>query len=124
MAELVKTARLKPLAELRWMTIVLITKSLGKFMLSFAALFVAADFKGMKDSELLKEVIIALGSNSWLTLEFVFVDWFARLISHLMSWGGGCKCHSPDDRSDEARDCFYKGRRLDEAYEYCRLAWL
>ena len=46
------------------------------------------------------------------------VRWYTGVMTDLLKWGGGCRCHSKAHTQEERDSCPFKGKLLAEAYPH------
>lgn len=118
-AQMLQATSLVSFAAWRWGTLSSVCKALEGFLSTLGQHFDPRPFQDLRDSTDFKQVVSALRSPAWHN-QFRFVCWYTVRLSDLMSWVGGCGCHSPgsvaSDSASSAASCPQKGRRLTEAH--------
>lgn len=114
LAEVLRRTSLVSIALWRWGTLAKACGALDQFILSLAEHFDPKPFADQRDTVVVRNVVAALRSATWLAL-FRFVKWYTCKLEDLMNWVGGCACHEAALQDGRAVSCDRKGRRLTEA---------
>lgn len=116
-ASVIKTQKIKIFQAWRWSTLSNCCKSVDKIWYTFKSVFDATVFQKNRDLTSLGKICSAIGQESFTT-RFKLVTWIANWMSEIGEWIGGCSCHEEEHRAGMVVDCFWKGRRLEDAYDY------
>ena len=120
LANILKKLTLKKFTNWRWCTIDDVLKEINTIFASLSTFFREEPFRNMRNATLLRKTLRALKEMAW-RWQKKFVTWYSDWLCSLLRWQGGCDCHDPEDKSDEAQNCFFRGRRLKTAYTHaCR----
>ena len=122
LAALLESMTLPTFAAWRWATLDEVCKCVERFATSLSLFFDAHAFRNTKATVRLRIVAEALASKGWHA-QLTFVAWFCRVMTELLSWGGGCNCHGPQHSKAERDSCKNKGRRIGQAYLHA-MNWL
>ena len=113
LADLMDSTSLPSFASWRWETLHECLESIQRFHSSWSVAFDPSLFKTSRDKTKLALVCEALRCPLWRE-QLVVVSWFCQIMTSLLRWGSGCRCHRADDPG--RADCQFKGRLLPEAF--------
>ena len=119
LASVLESASLPRFADWRWATLNNCLKSLDTFLGSLVRVYEPGPFKKSRDTVRHKAVTEALASPEWLN-QFQVLKFYCGVMTDLLEWCGGCRCHGSNSSSSDRAQCLYKGRRLDEAFLHAR----
>ena len=117
LAALMGSARLPHFANWRWATLDDCLQAMSLFVQSWAAAFDPDIFKSSRDTTKLTLVTQALSSHDFHA-QLKTVRWYTGVMTDLLKWGGGCRCHSKAHTQEERDSCPFKGKLLAEAYPH------
>ncbi len=117
LAALLENETLPTFANWRWATLDRVLQCLSRLVWSLALVFDAKPFRNSQDTTRVKSIAETLASEAWMS-QLVFVSWYTNVMTKLLDWVGGCRCHGLETTPAERASCNWKGRRLPEAHAH------
>jgi hypothetical protein len=119
LADAISAVHLPLFAHWRWATLAKCCAGLEPIFESLATHFDATPFRRCRDQPTLSKVCVALGSSAF-AMHLRFATWLTGGLNEILEWIGGCLCHEDELRQRIDIKCFFRGRRVTEAYDYAK----